>query len=452
VSDDVTPKIEVSIDERTEQPAGPRPTFSPDGARLAEPGLLVVPRSLLTRDADRDAVKQRIAARAGYTVTAVEEVGSGWTEIRFAPPEDTADDQALLEMITLLNAPDGGGNRPAAASLGQPAPLVRLNRVIACPRLMGGDLPVAPEPANAPAGGPPLGRGSGAGVTVAVLDTVPMYHPDLVAQVDGMPDPGPQQAPSSALGATGHCLMVTGVILRFAPAARVRMIGVLGNDGFGEEPDLARELSKLAEPGSGVQLVNLSLATPAEELESVADALEALHRQGIGVVAAAGNTLPGVGLTHRILPAASPHVVGVASAVGHGNRLRLASWSQRGPWVRALSRGAHRYGAFVNGTGTFKGPGSSSLELEYRGWCYWEGTSFAAPVVAGAAAAYLAEHPGMTGVEALEAVLAEAQLERLENETSAGFVDPAPAWPSPDPGALTAAGAQEIVAAGARRA
>jgi subtilisin family serine protease len=450
MAEDVTPKIELLIDERTERPlTGNRPAdLGPE-----QSGLLVVPRSLLTRDADRDAVTQRIAAIPGYAVTAVEEVGSGWSVIRFTPPESTADDRALLQLLAALNGrASSGGPRPTAAALDQPTPLVRLNRVIACPRLMGGGLPVAPEPANAPVGGPPLGSGSGAGVTVAVLDTVPMYHPDLVAQVDGMPAPGPQQALSSDFGATGHCLMVTGVILRFAPAARVRMIGVLGDDGYGEEPNLARELSKLAEPGSGVQIVNLSLGTPADELESVSDALEALHSQGVAVVAAAGNALPGVAMTHKFLPAATPSVVGVASANGPIERLRLASWSQRGPWVRALSRGSHRYGAFVNGTGSFTRPHEPDLQLEYRGWCYWEGTSFAAPIVAGAAAAYLSEHPDLTGVEALEAVLAASPRARLQDATSAAFVDPAAAWPSPDPGALTAAGAQEIVAAGARRA
>jgi hypothetical protein len=442
----VTAKIEVNIDERTERPASSSAPAgsssgapSPQSARIDEPGLLVVPRSLLTRDADRDAVAQVIAARPGYAVTAVEQVGSGWTLIRFAPPQGMGEKEALLEMLAALNGPASpGALRPMAASLGEAAPLVRLNRVIACPRLMGGDLPVAPDPANAPAQRPPLGRGPGAGVTVAVLDTVPLYHPDLAAQVDGMPDVATQEAPIAVTGATGHCLMVAGVILRFAPAARVRMIGVLDNDGFGEEPDLARALSGLAEPGSGVQLVNLSLGTAAQELESVADALEALHRQGIGVVAAAGNIMDGIAPDQRILPAASPHVVGVASAVGHGKQLRLASWSQRGPWVRALSRGAHRYGAFVNGTGSFERPGGPNLELEYRGWCYWDGTSFAAPVVAGAAAAYLAEHPGMTGVEALEAVVAAARLERLEDGTRAPFVDPAPTWPATDPGLLAA--------------
>lgn len=215
----------------------------------------------------------------------------------------------------------------------------------------------------------------------------------------------------------------------------MRLIGVLENDGVGNDATLARELHKLADAPDGVQLVNLSLCTPASRLPCVEEALQRLHALGVGIVAAAGNVDGELPNTHKMLPAAAQNVVGVASVVHDGDGLRYAEWSQRGDWVACVSRGAGRYGPFITGA-NFYGKG---VRREFEGWCYWRGTSFAAPVVTGAAAALLADNPEMTGAQALAAVVADAGVAALMDGSAPRFVDPRPSWPSGDPGLLAAA-------------
>jgi subtilisin family serine protease len=425
---DVSPTVELDIDEDAELPAD-SPLLIPSGSpRIRTAPIAVVPGNLLVRDEDFETVDGAIAADERLRVTGREPLGGGWTVVSFEHPgvEETV---ALTDALLLLNGPDAPHQRPDRT------PLARLNRIVGCPRLMGGGLPAAPDPANAPADPPPLGEGPGAGVTVAVFDTVPIHHPDLESQVDGMPDENPPLPTDSDTRAAGHCLLVAGIVLRFAPAAKVRLIGVLENDGVGNDATLARELHKLADAPDGVALVNLSLCTPASRLPVVEEALQRLHALGMGIVAAAGNVVGKLPDTHKMLPAGTESVVGVAAVVHEGTGLRYAQWSQRGDWVGCVSRGAGRYGPFITGV-NFYGKG---VRREFEGWCYWRGTSFAAPVVTGAAAALLAEHPEMTGAQALAEVVADAGVATLPDGSAPLFVDPQPSWPASDPGLLATA-------------
>jgi hypothetical protein len=414
------PKVELQIDENEL----PVPAGQPGApARKVRRPVAVVPGTLLVRDADADAVRGDVAALEGFTVLAREPIGAGWSLVRFAAA-NVPQAQALERALTRLNAPAPGrapgGRRPRSFA----------NRIVGCPRLMGGGLPAAPDPANSPADGPLLGQGPGAGVTVAVLDTVPMHHPGLVAQVEGMPAAAPPIAGDTSTSATGHCLLVAGIVLRVAPAAKVRLVGVLGNDGSGSDAQLAAALNALAHD---VDLVNLSLCTPASRLPAVADAVAALQARGVGVIAAAGNANPDEwDLTHEMLPAALPNVVGVGSVSGEGATAALSTFSQRGPWVRALSQGEHRFGAFVTGTQEY-GDAQHLVEREFRGWCHWDGTSFAAPAVAGAAAALLSQHPELTGAQALAQLVDAPTIQTLAGTP---LVDPVELWPIQDPGPL----------------
>lgn len=207
----VSPTVELHIDEDAELPvpAGDSPKILPGGGsprRLASP-IAVVPGSLLVRNEDLVTVADAIAADERSDVTGREPVGGDWTVVSFerAGVDETV---ALSDALLSLNGPDAPHQRPDGK------PLARLNRVVACPRLMGGGLPAAPTPANAPAGPPPLGEGSGAGVTVAVFDTVPIHHPGLDSHVDGMPDENPPLPRDSDTPALGHCLLVAGIVLR----------------------------------------------------------------------------------------------------------------------------------------------------------------------------------------------------------------------------------------------
>ncbi|HEV7804383.1 MAG TPA: S8/S53 family peptidase [Solirubrobacteraceae bacterium] len=431
----VSPTVELHIDEDAELPV---PDVRPDGAPRLVPvdaftrgpvaPIAVVPGTLLVRDEDLAIVAGAIDVDERSGVTDRERLGGGWTVVSFERP-DVPKTVALRDALVSLNGPDAPHRRADGK------PLVHLNRVVGCPRLMGGGLPAAPAPANAPDEAPPLGVGRGAGVTVAVFDTVPIHHPDLEGHVDGMPYENPRVAPDIESMALGHCVLVAGIVLRYAPAARVRLIGVLENDGVGNDATLARELHKLADAPDGVRLVNLSLCTPASRLPAVEEALQRLHALGMGIVAAAGNVDGGLPNTHKMMPAAAENVVGVASVVSQGAGLRYTNWSQRGDWVGCVARGAGRYGPFITGANSY----GKGVRREFEGWCYWDGTSFAAPVVTGAAAALLAANRGMTGAQALDAVVAGAGVAALMDGSAPRFVDPRASWPTRDPGTLAAA-------------
>jgi hypothetical protein len=101
--------------------------------------------------------------------------------------------------------------------------------------------------------------------------------------------------------------------------------------------------------------------------------------------------------------------------------------------VRAAARGVNRLGPFVYGSRR----AAEGDPTVFHGWCLWNGTSFAAPVVTGVVAAFLGKHPKRTGTEALEHVLADAPVLKLEPEreddhTTVRFIDPKPVWPKDD--------------------
>ena len=404
--------VELALDEDAEVPA--RRTGAPPG-----PTVQAVPGQLLAQGAAAATVRERIAALPGFSVSDEQAVAAGWRLIAFSAPEDLSAAGALEQVTETVN--------PLTAK-----PVARVNRIVGCPRLMGGRAPDPPDPLNPP-DWLPLGTGAGLGARVAVLDTPPLYHPQLAGHIAGLPEGAEVDGTAAGGGvARGHCLLVAGLVLRYAPGAAVEMIEVLGHDGIGNDARLAQALADL---DPGVQLVNLSLGTRSRRLPAVRDVLETLHSRGVGVVAAAGND----GESYEIRPAAERGVVGVASIVGHGEALRLASWSQRGPWVRAAARGVGRYGPFVSGMRDTYGT-SGKVATRFGGWVRWSGASFAAPTVAGAAAARLAAQPGLSGLEALEAVLADAPDVTLEEPeegapTRVRVVDPEPVWPLTDPGA-----------------
>jgi subtilisin family serine protease len=89
----------------------------------------------------------------------------------------------------------------------------------------------------------------------------------------------------------------------------------------------------------------------------------------ITVVAAAGND----GTDHVVYPAAFPSV----TSVGAVDDLRgRASYSNFGPWVRASAQGKW-VSSYFGGNRTVTIDGQ-----KFRGYASWEGSSFAAPVVA----------------------------------------------------------------------
>lgn len=199
--------------------------------------------------------------------------------------------------------------------------------------------------------------GAGPGATVAVLDTgVSAELPELSGRV--LPGIDLVDGDRDARDAGGHGTAVATALAAACPDCRILPVRVLSPSGAAPWSRVAAGIVWAVDHGARV--LNLSIAGrdgSAELREAVAYAVA----RDVLVVAAAGNA----GDSVPQYPAAYDGVVGVAATGGDG---RLQDWSSRGSWVDLAA------------------PGCAALPLG-RGETTWAcGTSFAAPVAAGAAA------------------------------------------------------------------
>lgn len=257
---------------------------------------------------------------------------------------------------------------------------------------------------------------TGSGVKIAVLDTgVLSDHPDLVGRLsdDGYDfvssaavsldgngyDADPSDPGDSPIGESSfHGTHVIGTIvaanntvggLGVAFDAQVMPLRVLGQDGSGTDADLiqairyAAGLSNAAGvlPTTRADIINMSLGGPGASA-SLEAAVNAAHAAGVIVIAAAGNENTSI----PSYPAAYTNVVSV-SAVG-ANRQR-APYSNFGATIDVAAPGGNM---LVDRTGdgrpdgvlsTWGDDSAGSVTLT---WSLMQGTSMAAPHVAGIAA------------------------------------------------------------------
>jgi serine protease AprX len=196
-----------------------------------------------------------------------------------------------------------------------------------------------------------------------------------------------------------------------APGARLVSLKIAGADG---ETNLARVLSALEwvyrnhdAPGYNIRVVNLSLGVPGDDYRSdvLAYAVERLWREGIVVVAAAGNNGERAGTLD--MPANDPFVI----AAGATDMKKTAgAWDDR---VADFSSRSSRRSPDLVAPGTsvlsLRVPGST-LDLEFPGarvdsrYFRGSGTSQAAAVTSGVAARVLSARPGLSP-DQLKAVL-----------------------------------------------
>jgi subtilisin family serine protease len=225
--------------------------------------------------------------------------------------------------------------------------------------------------------------GAGSGVVVAVLDTgVDPGHPLLADRilpggldlVDNDDDPSEERNQADdddgmVDSAAGHGTFVASVIALVAPDSAILPYRILDDEGSGTAFDLALALAHAIE--AGADIINLSL-TYHERSHAVDELLEQAADAGIVVVAAAGNdgdsTVP--------FPASDSHVLAVTGVDLDG--LQLASFANRSSLVQLAAPAVAVYGA-VDGSR----------------WGTWDGTSFAAPFVAGTVAALLSLDDGL---------------------------------------------------------
>ncbi|MCU0307124.1 MAG: S8/S53 family peptidase [Thermoleophilia bacterium] len=339
------------------------------------------PDQILIRREDLDRAV-RLVRRTGDRV-AIDEKEAGATGV-------------VLVRVRGLGAPHG-----LVAALRRAGVRAHLNHVIAGqPKYQGFPLG-QPEPAE-----PGDLGATGEGPAVAVVDTHVVDGSWLLAK-------GHVRTASPAAGAddeallgllddqAGHGEFVAGVVLRVAPGARVTLAGALDNRGICDDLGLAAALEAVAgwDPCPAVLNLSLGAYTAGDEvLPATSAVLDRLMASGVLVVAAGGND----GIARPLWPAALPGVVGVGAV--EGTSRVPAAWSNHGDSVDVWAPGTGIRSAFVAFANTAPGHPATA----WRGWARGDGTSFAAPAVAGAVARRMSEDGTLDAHAALADLLSGA--------------------------------------------
>jgi serine protease len=234
------------------------------------------------------------------------------------------------------------------------------------------------------------------GVGYAPDPTIPAsYHPDSTGTCY-IPDTlgGHGLHVAGTIGAVGNNGSgVTGVNWTVA----IRPVRVLGVGGFGQTYDIAQGVlyaaglpadngaSGTVKPSSAAKIINLSLGGSGDDT-TFHRAIISAASAGVLIVAAAGNG----GSSALVYPAAYPEVLAVAAVGPDG---APAPYSSFGSYVSLRAPG----GNFALGDAT-DGVGSTAWDfsVNHPVYAFFEGTSMAAPHVAGVAALLLAQTPSLT--------------------------------------------------------
>jgi subtilisin family serine protease len=259
----------------------------------------------------------------------------------------------------------------------------------------------------------------GAGTTVAVLDSGASEHEWLIDSFaeDPLPDSARELWDLSTdvlPRQVGHGTFVCGVILQYAPATTLLPRRVIDMSGDAEDDELAATIRSLIPHDPDV--VNLSLGpTPVDERgetdEGVARTMAALRELqktcGTVVVAAAGDV--GEELPDEQLAPPGPLTM-IVGALDLGGQ---PAWFSGAKPVTIWAPGVDILSSFVHYAGpvSLAHPGEDQHSHDqaqaqahahadepepaalpvapFAGWARWNGTSFAAPAVAGAVAAQI---------------------------------------------------------------
>lgn len=289
-----------------------------------------------------------------------------------------AADELDLELVYIRDRDPLGLLRDAREAELPEAEAATLNHVIAgSPQRHGGDSPPMAVSAEDEIEIPAVGA-EGQNVTVGVLDTGIVEPGPFPADVRGPEDqeivatfpPGPYGV------AVGHGTLVAGVVAQYAPGAELVVRRVLHTPGgVADETEVAAALRDFPT----VDVLNASFSgfavSTADSMRTFRRAVERIQAGGTLLVAAVGNQQS----EQPAYMAAFQDVIGVASVEGDPAALQLATYSNRGNYVKLCAHGTDVQSTYVTGQAMVSG------------------TSFAAPKVAAAIATIMARDGNGSG-------------------------------------------------------
>ena len=285
--------------------------------------------------------------------------------------------------------------------------------------------------------------GTGAGVNVALLDTG-VSDTAALSRDSGRITDGVDVSALSSGGAArtsgqftdgyGHGTFMASLIaggrvkgsgsraIGVAPAARIVVVKVADAAGNTSLSEVLAGLDWVAAHARAIQVVNLSLSVdrptgPAYGADPMTAAVEHVRAAGVVVVAAAGNVAGQVGD-----PGMDPQALTVGAADVAG-KTAVTSFSGSGVVAGVakpdvVAPGLHVLGVVpADSTVAKANPQGWSRDGLFKG----SGTSEAAAVTSGVAAAYLSDHPGASPLDVKSAIRTAADPVR-DSRAGAGFV------------------------------
>lgn len=225
------------------------------------------------------------------------------------------------------------------------------------------------------------GTSRGAGVVVAVLDAgFQLDHAVLAGRFAGGgydvvdDDADPAEAPNGRDDdgdgvvdeGYGHGTHVAGLVLLAAPDARILPMRVLDSDGSGNVFTTAEAVLRARAAGADVISMSFGSAAPSNLMDEVGSDAE---EGGVVLVGAAGN----LASDQPQYPAADEDTIAVTATDATD---ALTGFANHGSWVDLAAPGDDVVSA-----------------IPPAGYAEWDGTSMAAPLVAGGAALVLAVAP-----------------------------------------------------------
>ena len=261
----------------------------------------------------------------------------------------------------------------------------------------------------------------GQGVTVAVIDTGISQGPDL-AKTEFVPGYDFVNDRTDATDDNGHGTHVAGTVAQstnnrygvagVAHKAKLMPLKVLSRSGAGTISDIAEAIRFAADHGADV--INMSLGGGGES-KLMREAIDYAHGKGVVIVAAAGND----GSSPASYPAFYANVIGV-SAIGPDQQ--KTSYSNYGEGVDIAAPGGATRQRELDGILQETIDPRTSGQFQFKSF---QGTSMAAPHVAGVAALVKSRRSNLSPVQVWDILQASAQPVKSDRQNyyGVGYLD-----------------------------